>query len=151
MTSSDVDPPRLPGAAASTYDSLPPAPLTWWRNLPPAALDLTAQHRLRAALLTLPHLPLPSWEAACRADPAAAVRAGLTALAHASARPEHLEAAMSAVLICAAGGDPACANLLAHVLGRRARRRADLDALCLAHRWRRRPDLRPPAPLAAGR
>lgn len=150
MTSSPFGPSRLPGAATPTSD-LPLAPLTWWRTLPPAALDLTAQRRLRAVLLTLPHLPLPGWEAACRADPAAAVRTGLTALAHASARPEHLEVAMSAVLICAAGGDPACADLLAHVLGRRARRRADLDALCLAHRWRRRPDPCPPAPLASGR
>lgn len=150
MTSSPFGPSRLPGAPAPISD-LPQAPLTWWRNLPPAALDLPAQRRLRATLLTLPHLPLPGWEAACRADPAAAVRAGLTALAHASARPEHLEAAMSAVLICAAGGDPACADLLAHVLGRRARRRADLDALCLAHGWRRPPDPRPPAPLASGR
>lgn len=149
MTS--FDPPRSPGNTVPTSD-LPQEPLTWWRHLPPAALDLPAQRRLRATLLTLPHLPLPGWEAACRAaDPAAAVRAGLTALAHASARPEHLEAAMSAVLICAAGGDPACADLLAHVLGRRARRRADLDALCLAHGWRRRPDPRPPAPLASGR
>lgn len=150
MTSSDFDPPRSPGAAASTHDHLAQAPLTWWFSLPPAALDLTAQRRLRAALLALPHLPLPGWEAACRADPAAAVRAALTALAHVSVRPEHLEAAMSAVLICAVLGDPACADLLAHVLGRRARRRADLDALCLAHGWRR-PDPRPPAPPASGR
>jgi hypothetical protein len=150
MTSSDFGPPRLPGAA-STHDHHAHTPLTWWRRLPPAALDLTAQRRLRAALLTLPHLPLPGWEAACRADPAAAVRAALTALAHGAARPEYLDAAMSAVLICAALGDPACADLLAHVLGRRARRRADLDALCLAHGWCRHPDPRPPAPPASGR
>lgn len=150
MTSSPFGPSHLPGAATPTSDH-PLAPLTWWRNLPPASLDLTAQRHLRAALLTVPHLPLPGWEMACRADAAAAVRVGLTALAHASVRPEHLDAAMSAVLICAAGGDRACADLLAHVLGRRARRRADLGALCLAHGWRRRPNPRPPTPLASGR
>ncbi|GEP05303.1 hypothetical protein [Methylobacterium oxalidis] len=150
MTFSDFDPTRTPGVATPLPDSLAEAPLTWWRSLPPAALDLPAQRRLRAALLALPPLPLPGWESASQGDPAAAVRAAVTALAHTLVRPEHIEAAMSAVLLCAALGDPACADLLVHVLGRRARRRADLDALRLAHGWRRSGP-RPPAPLAPGR
>lgn len=151
MSFSDFDPIRAPSSARSAPDRVAGAPLTWWHTLPPGALNLTAQRRLRADLLALTPPPLPDWDAACRADPAAAVRAALTALAHALARPEHLEAAMSAVLLCAALGDPACAALLAHVLGRRARRRADLDALHLAHGWRRHSGSRPSAPPVPGR
>lgn len=151
MSFSDLDPTRPHAAVVPASGSLAGAPLTWWRSLSPGALDLPAQRRLRAVLLALPPLPLPGWEAARQGDPAAAVRAAVTALAHALARPEHIEAAMSAVLLCAALGDPACADLLIHVLGRRARHRADLDALRLAHGWRRRSGPRPAAPLAPGR
>ncbi|GJE02207.1 hypothetical protein [Methylobacterium isbiliense] len=146
---SDFDSSRPHAAAVPASACLGEAPLTWWRSLPPGALDLAAQRRLRAALLALPPLPLPGWAEACRADPAAAVRAAVAALSHASVRPGYLEPAMAAVLLCAALGDPACADLLAHVHGRRARRRADLDALRLAHGWRRRSGpgrLAPPAP-----
>jgi hypothetical protein len=112
------------------------APLTWWRTLPPEFLDLTAQRHLRAALLAAPTLRLPGWEAAIRADPAAAIGVALTILAEGVARPGTLDRALSAVLLCAALGDAASRDLLVHVLGRRARRRADLDALRLARRWR---------------
>ncbi|MER2269245.1 hypothetical protein [Methylobacterium oxalidis] len=147
----DFDPARPHNAPVSTSDTPAEAPLTWWRSLPPDALDLAAQRRLRAALLALPALPLPGWETACQADPAAAVGAALTALPRALARPEQVEAALSAVLLCAALGDPACVDLLAHVLGRRARRRADLEALRLAHGWRRRFKAGPAVPPAPGR
>ncbi|MBY0260455.1 hypothetical protein [Methylobacterium sp.] len=116
--------------------AFPSAPLTWWRTLPPESLDLTAQRHLRAVLVAAPPLPLPGWDAAIRADPAAAIGVALTILAEGVARPGSLDRALSAVLVCAALGDPACRDLLVHVLGRRARRRADLDALRLARRWR---------------
>lgn len=112
------------------------APLTWWRTLPPEDLDLTAQRRLRTALLAASALRLPNWEAAIRADSAAAIGVALTILAEGVARPGTLDRALSAVLLCAAMGDPACRDLIVHALGRRARRRADLDALRLARRWR---------------
>jgi hypothetical protein len=110
-------------------------PLSWWRILPPEGFGLSTQHRLRAALLTAPLLPSPDWDAACRADPTAALGVAVTALAEAVALPWRLDPAMSAVCLCAALGDAICIDLLVHVLGRRARRRADLDALCLAQAW----------------
>ena len=114
----------------------PNAPLTWWRTLPPETLNLTAQRHLRTALLAAPTLRLPGWEAAIQADPAAAIGVALTILAEGVARPGSFDRALSAVLLCAALGDPACRDLIVHALGRRARRRADLDALRLARRWR---------------
>jgi hypothetical protein len=122
--------------ASSPALAFPSAPLTWWRTLPPETLDLTAQRRLRAVLVAAPTLPLPDWEAAIQADPAAAIGVALTILAEGVARPGSLDRALSAVLLCAAIGDPACRDLLVHALDRRARRRADLDALRLARRWR---------------
>lgn len=119
-----------------TLRALRTPPLTWWRVLPPEALDPTAQRRLRAALVTAPPLPSPAWAAACRADPAAAIRVAITALAEAVAVPGRVDPAMSAVCLCAVRGNPACIDLLVHVLDRRARRRASLDALCLAQTWR---------------
>ncbi|MGU3362998.1 hypothetical protein ACLBWX_22000 [Methylobacterium sp. M6A4_1b] len=116
--------------------AFPSAPLSWWRTLPPESFDLPAQQQLRAVLVAAPPLPLPGWDAANRADPAAAIGVALTILAEGVARPGSLDRALSAVLLCAALGDPACRDLLAHALGRRARRRADLDALRLARRWR---------------
>jgi hypothetical protein len=116
--------------------AFPSAPLTWWRTLPPESLDLTAQRHLRTALLAASALRLPGWDAAIRADPAAAIGVALTILAEGVARPGSLDRALSAVLLCAAMGDPACRDLIVHALGRRARRRADLDALRLARRWR---------------
>lgn len=111
------------------------SPLTWWRLLAPTALDPAAQLRLRAALLDAPPLPSPNWEAACRADPTAALGVALNALAGATVLPGRLDRAMSAILLCAAFGDAACIELLVHVLGRRARRRADLEVLWLARAW----------------
>ena len=114
----------------------PVPPLTWWRVLAPMVLDLDAQRRLRAALLDTPPLPSSDWGAACRADPTAAIGVAINVLAEGTILPERLDPAMSAILLCAALGDPACIDLLAHVLGRRARRRADLGALWLARAWR---------------
>lgn len=123
-------PPTSPVAALSAN------PLTWWRSLPPGALDLPAQRRLRTFLVAAPPLPLPGWKAAIQADPAAAIGVAITVLAEGVARPDSLDRALSAVVVCAALGNPACRALLVHVLGRRARRRADLDLLRLAHAWR---------------
>jgi hypothetical protein len=111
-------------------------PLVWWRTLPPESLDLPAQRHLRAVLVAAPPLPLPGWDAATGADPAAAIGVAITTLAEGVAHPGRLDRALSAVVVCAALGDPACRALLVHVLGRRARRRADLDLLRLAHAWR---------------
>jgi hypothetical protein len=119
-----------PGAAC-----LSPAPLSWWRVLAPEALDVAAQRRLCAILDAAQPLPVPGWSAACRGDPVAARRVALAVLAEAVARPGRLDPAMSAICLCAARGDDACIDLLVHVLGRRARRRADLEALCLARAW----------------
>lgn len=116
--------------------SLGTPPLSWWRLLPPGAFDLSTRRRLRAALLAAPPLSAPDWAAACRGDPTAAARIAVAALAEAVALPRRLDPAMSAVCLCAARGDAACIDLLVHVLGRRARRRADLEALCLAQAWR---------------
>ncbi|WP_210250996.1 hypothetical protein, partial [Methylobacterium sp. WL8] len=118
--------------------AVPDAPLTWWRTLPPEVLDLAMQQNLRARLVAAPALPLPGWEAAIAADPAAAIGVGIAVLAEGVARPGSLDRALSAVMVCAALGDPACRDLLVHALSRRARRRADLDTLRLAHAWRRK-------------
>lgn len=124
--------------ASTPASVLSEAPLTWWRTFPPEVLDLSAQQRLRASLLAAPALPLPGWEAAIAADPAAAIGVAITVLAEGTVRPGCLDRALSVVLLCAALEDPACCALLVHVLGRRARRRADLDALHLARAWRHR-------------
>ena len=81
--------------------------------------------------------PLPSldWSAACWGDPAAANRIALRVLAEAVALPGRVDPAMSAIYPCAARGDSSCIDLLVHVLWRRARRRADLEVLCLARAW----------------
>ncbi|WP_144426443.1 hypothetical protein [Methylobacterium sp. ARG-1] len=126
----DAGRPRTPPEPAP-----PTSPLTWWRLLEPAALDLDTQRRLRAALLDAPPLPSPDWDAACRADPTAAIGVAFNVLAEAAILPGRLDPAMSAILVCAALEDAACIDLLVHVLGRRARRRADLEALCLARAW----------------
>ncbi|MGT2481470.1 hypothetical protein ACU4GR_27570 [Methylobacterium oryzae CBMB20] len=110
-------------------------PLSWWRVLAPEALDMAAQRRLSAALNAAQPLPSPHWSAACRGDPAAATHIALSILAEAVASPGRLDPAMSAICLCAARGDGSCIDLLVHVLGRRARRRADLEVLCLAHAW----------------
>lgn len=123
-------PPSSPTAVPSAN------PLTWWRSLPPEALDLTAQRHLRAVLLAVTPLPLPGWDAAIEADPAAAIGVAIATLAEGVAYPGRLNPALSAVVLCAALGDPACRDLLVHILGRRARRRADLDLLRLARAWR---------------
>lgn len=128
----------------SAEPALRTSPLTWWRLLAPTALDPDTQLRLRAALLDAPPLPSPNWDAACRADPAAALGVALNALAGATVLPGRLDRAMSAILLCAALEDAASIELLIHVLGRWARRRADLGALWLARAWcstsRRGPD-----------
>lgn len=134
----DASDPTANPPASMPASPLSEEPLTWWRTLPPEALDLTAQRHLRATLLAASALQLPGWEAAIQADPAAAICIALTILAEGVARPGSLDVALSAVLLCAALGDPACRDLLVHALGRRARRRADLDALRLAHSWRHR-------------
>ncbi|WP_187276717.1 hypothetical protein, partial [Methylobacterium sp. WL30] len=123
-------PPTSPAAAPAAN------PLTWWRSLPPEALDLPAQRRLRAVLVAAPPLPLPGWDAATEADPAAAIAVAIATLAEGVAHLGRLDPALSVVVLCAALGDPACRDLLVHVLGRRARRRADLDLLRLARAWR---------------
>ncbi|TXN15076.1 hypothetical protein FV219_02930, partial [Methylobacterium sp. WL122] len=120
--------------AANTPASMPAsalfdAPLTWWRTHPPEAFDLSMQLRLRASLLAAPVLPLHGWAAAIEADSAAAIGVAITVLSEGVARPNCLDRALSVVLLCAALGDPACHDLLVHALRRRARRRADLDAL----------------------
>lgn len=135
----DAGRPRTPAEPAPRT-----SPLTWWCLLAPAALDLDTQRRLRAALLDAPPLPSPDWEAACRADPTAAIGVAINVLAEATILPGRLDPAMSAILLCAARGDAACSDLLVHVLGRRARRLADLEAVWLARAWcsasRRGPD-----------
>ncbi|MGU3453860.1 hypothetical protein [Methylobacterium fujisawaense] len=110
-------------------------PLSWWRVLAPQTLDMPAQCRLAAALKAAQPLPSPDWSAACRGDSAAAIHIALGVLAEAIAFPGRLDPAMSALCLCAARGDGSCIDLLVHVLGRRARRRADLKVLCLAHAW----------------
>jgi hypothetical protein len=110
----DASDPTANPPASMPASPLSEAPLTWWRTLPPETLDVFAQQRLRASLLAVP------------------------ALAEGVARPGSLDLALSAVLLCATLGDPACRALLVHALGRRARRRADLDVLRLAHAWRHR-------------
>lgn len=110
-------------------------PLSWWRVLAPEALDMAAQCRLSAALNATQPLPSPDWSAACRGDPAAAIHIALNVLAQAIAFPGRLDPALSAICLCAVRGDGSCIDLLVHVLGRRARRRADLEVLCLAHAW----------------
>lgn len=116
--------------------------------MPPSALDLATQRLLLDALRE--RLPAgPSIDViACVTDPSAAVRAALTALAALPTRGDRaaspndarsdsiLDAALSATLLCAEQGDLACAAVLGHALGRRARRRDDLAVLCLAHAWR---------------
>jgi hypothetical protein len=131
------DPVTRPPAASSVCP-LPGVPLTWWRTRLPEALDPAAQKRLRAELRAAPALPLPGWEAAIQADATAAIGVAIPVLAAGLAYPGCLDRALSPVLLCAVLGDPACRDLLVHALGRRARRRADLDALRLAHRWCRR-------------
>jgi hypothetical protein len=128
---------------------LPPDPLTWWRQVPPSALDLATQRILLKALRERVPAARSVDIAACLSDPAAAVRAALTALSSHptqgdrtaspddASRDRALDLALSAAALCAAQGDPACAAVLAHALGRRARRRADLAVLCLARAWRR--------------
>ncbi|WP_187274816.1 hypothetical protein [Methylobacterium sp. WL119] len=128
---------------------LPPDPLTWWRQVPPSTFDLAAQRILLEALRERVSATRSIDIAACLSDPAAAVRAALTALSPHPTRGDRvaspddasrdrvLDLALSAAALCAAQGDPACAAVLVHALGRRARRRADLAVLCLAHAWRR--------------
>jgi len=113
----------------------PLPPLSWWHVLAPEALDMAAQRRLSAALDAVQPLPSPDWSAACRGDPAAANRIALRVLSEAVALPGRVDPAMSAICLCAARGDSSCIDLLVHVLGRRARRRADLEVLCLARAW----------------
>jgi hypothetical protein len=96
-------------------------------------------------------LPHPGWDAAIEADPAAAIGVAIAMLAEGVVYPGCLDPALSAVLICAALGDPACRDLLVHVLSRRSRRRADLDLLRLAHAWRARSDRGPDLTLVPGR
>lgn len=134
----DASDPTANPPASMPASPLSEAPLIWWRTLPPETLDVFAQQRLRASLLAVPALQLPGWEAAIQADPAAAIGVALTVLAEGVACPGSLDLALSVVLLCAALGDPACRDLLVHALGRRARRRADLDVLRLAHAWRHR-------------
>ena len=110
-------------------------PLSWWRVLAPEALDMAAQCRLSAALNAAQPLPSPDWSAACRGESAAAIHIALNVLAKAIAFPGRLDPAMSAICLCAVRGDGSCIDLLVHVLGRRAQRRADLEVLCLAHAW----------------
>lgn len=137
--SSPFDPAaNLPASLISS--ALSDAPLTWWRAVPPDALDLTAQKHLRATLLATPALPLSGWEAAIQADPPAAIGVAITVLAEGIVRPGCLDRALSPVLLCAALGNEACRDVLVHALGRRARRRADLNALRLARAWRGRGD-----------
>jgi hypothetical protein len=138
-----------PRTSAATVPSA--RPLTWWRHLPPAALDLPAQLRLRAVLVATPPLPLPGWNAATEADPAAAIGVAIATLAEGVVYPGRLDPALSTVLLCAALGDPACRDLLVHVVGRRARRRADLDLLMLAHAWHDTSNRGPGLTLAPGR
>ena len=123
---------HLSGTTDSAKLSLP---LSWWRVLAPEALDMAAQCRLSAALNATQPLPFPDWSAACRGDPAAAIHIALNVLAEAIALPGRLDPAMSAICLCAVRGDGSCIDLIVHVLGRRARRRADLEVLCLAHAW----------------
>lgn len=149
MTPDFLPGPHRPRTSAATVPSVPP--LTWWRHLPPAALDLPVQHRLRAALVAMPPLPLPGWRAATEADPAAAIGVAIATLAEGVVYPGRLDPALSTVLLCATLGDPACCDLLVHVLGRRARRRADLDLVLLAHAWRDWSDRGPDLAFAPGR
>lgn len=138
-------PPTSPAAVRSAN------PLTWWRSLPPEALDLPAQRQLRAVLIAGSPLPHPGWDAATEADPAAAIGVAIAMLAEGVVYPGRLDPALSAVLLCAILGNPACRNLLVHVLSRRSRRRANLDLLRLAHAWRARSDWGPDLTLAPNR
>lgn len=123
------------GCSSSPDEARLSPPLSWWHILAPMALDGAARRRLSAALDAAQPLPSPDWSAACRGDPAAATHIALKVLAEAVAFPGRLDPAMSAICLCAARGDGSCIDLLVHVLGRRARRRADLEVLCLARAW----------------
>lgn len=123
------------GNSGTTDGACLSSPLSWWRVLVPEALDMVAQCHLSAALEAAQPLPSPDWPAARRGDPVAANRIAVGVLAEAVARPERVDPAMSAICLCAVRGDSSCIDLLVHVLGRRARRRADLAVLCLARAW----------------
>jgi len=127
---------HLPRPVTAAAPSVPP--LTSWCHLPPAALNLRPQQRLRAILVGTPPLPLSGWDAKTEADPAAAIGVAIATLAEGVVHPGRLDPALGTVLLCVALWDPACRDLLVHILNCRARRRADFDLLRLAHAWRDR-------------
>jgi len=141
-------PELLPSARPAQVPLLLGDPLTWWRRLPPTALDLVLQKALRATLLARLPPASPLFATARDAAAAAAVGAALAALGAAPTggempplndpdTPSALDLGLSLALLCATQGSRACAVVIAHALDKHARSSADLNALCLARAWRR--------------
>jgi hypothetical protein len=103
--------------AGSSAPTRRPAPLHWWRTLPPESFTEDHLETLTAMLSRLAIIREPQWPAAVAGDGAAAVGIALRAATGDALTPT-IEVAMTALLPAAIGGDPAAALVLASVIDR---------------------------------
>lgn len=91
------------------------SPLQWWRKPQPYRLGESQAASLRAVLTRMAFLDSPDWRLAVEGDAALAVRIALHMAASHRRRLWAIDYAASALLLCAAGGDPAAAVTLGHL------------------------------------
>lgn len=93
-------------------DGVPP--LEWWRGGQSPQLDSAAVDELRAVLSKLHLFAYPTWPDAVTGDAAAAVRIGIMVGSSIESRTPIIDCAGSALLLCAAEGSVASAEVLQH-------------------------------------
>jgi len=89
--------------------------LQWWREAQPCRLGESQAASLRALLSRVAFLENPDWRLALEGNTARAVRIALRTETSHRRRLWAIDYAASALLQCAAGGDPAAAVTLAYL------------------------------------
>ena len=90
-------------------------PLQWWRGEAPERLDQANLAVLRETLSRLTVLGLTDWHAAVQGEAWAAVGIALGVASRPDVADWLIDAAASALLLCALVGSPAAALVLAHL------------------------------------
>ncbi len=102
-------------AATKKPDLLRRPATQWWRLTPATAFDVVALREMRASLLKIDMLGEPRWKDAATGDAPAAIQIALSVSAEDSAEARY-DLVMTALAVCAAGGNAAACLVMSHVL-----------------------------------